>query len=133
MASVGFDNVTVAVDGALVLRDVSLDISDGEFVGVIGPSGSGKTSLIRTIAGFTDVVRVRLLLDGIDVTRTKTADRDVGMVFQEPVGFAGATCVATFPSRLKPDDRKQRRFEIALTPRPGRCILSICWLGVPTS
>ncbi len=68
MASVGFDNVTVAVDGALVLRDVSLDISDGEFVGVIGPSGSGKTSLIRTIAGFTDVVRGRLLLDGIDVT-----------------------------------------------------------------
>ena len=87
MASVEFDSVTIAVDGAIVLRDVSLDIADGEFVGVIGPSGSGKTSLIRTIAGFTDVVRGRVLLDGIDVTRTKTADRDVGMVFQEPVMF----------------------------------------------
>ena len=87
MASVEFDNVTVAVNGAVVLRNVSLDISDGEFVGVIGPSGSGKTSLIRTIAGFTDVVRGRLLLDGIDITRTKTAERGVGMVFQEPVMF----------------------------------------------
>lgn len=87
MASVEFDSVTIAVEGAVVLRDVPLDISDGEFVGVIGPSGSGKTSLIRTIAGFTDIVRAPLLLDGIDVTRTKTADRDVGMVFQGPVMF----------------------------------------------
>ena len=133
MASVGFDNVTVAVDGALVLRDVSLDISDGEFVGVIGPSGSGKTSLIRTIAGFTDVVRGGCCWTESMSLGPRRLIADVGMVFQEPVGFAGATCVATFPSRLKPDDRKQRRFEIALTPRPGRCILSICWLGVPTS
>ena len=87
MARVEFDDVTVTVDGTTVLSDVSLDIGDGEFVGVIGPSGSGKTSLIRTIAGFTDVVRGRLLLDGVDVTRTKTADRDLALVAQEPALF----------------------------------------------
>jgi ABC-type sugar transport system ATPase subunit len=85
MAAVTFDNVTASVGGSVVLQDVSLDIADGEFVGVIGPSGSGKTSLLRTVAGFTDVVRGRLLLDGDDVTATKTAERDVSMVVQSPV------------------------------------------------
>ena len=87
MASVEFDNVTIAIDGTVVLSGVCLDIADGEFVGVIGPSGSGKTSLIRTIAGFTDVVSGRMLIGGVDVAEVKTADRDVGMVFQEPVMF----------------------------------------------
>jgi ABC-type sugar transport system ATPase subunit len=87
MARIDFDDVTVAVDGNVVLHNITLGIDDGEFVGVIGPSGSGKTTLLRTLAGFTDVVEGRVLLDGIDVTQVKTADRDIGMVFQDPVLF----------------------------------------------
>ena len=111
MASVEFDNVTIAVGGTIVLSDVSLAIADGEFVGVIGPSGSGKTSLIRTIAGFTDVVRGRVLLDGIDVTRTKTADRDVGMVFQEPVMFRTRNVRrnVSFPLEIRRQEREEIR------------------------
>jgi multiple sugar transport system ATP-binding protein len=114
MASVEFDNVTIAVRGTIVLRDVSLDIADGEFVGVIGPSGSGKTSLIRTIAGFTDVVRGRVLLDGIDVTRTKTADRDVGMVFQEPVMFRTRNVRrnVSFPLEIRRQEAEEIRHRV---------------------
>lgn len=111
MASVEFDSVTISVDGTVVLRDVSLDIADGEFVGVIGASGSGKTTLIRTIAGLTDVVRGRVLLDGLDVTRTKTADRDVGMVFQEPVMYRNRSVRGnvSFPLELRRQEPEEIR------------------------
>jgi ABC-type sugar transport system ATPase subunit len=111
MASVEFDSVTIAVNGTIVLSDVSLDIADGEFVGVIGASGSGKTTLIRTIAGFTDVVRGRVLLDGLDVAGTKTADRDLGMVFQEPVMFPTRNVRrnVSFPLEIRRQEREEIR------------------------
>ena len=106
MARIDFDDVTVAVDGNIVLHNISLGIDDGEFVGVIGPSGSGKTALLRTLAGFTDVVRGRVLLDGIDVAKVKTADRDIGMVFQDPVLFAKRTVRrnVSFPLEIQRQD-----------------------------
>ncbi len=110
MARVVFDEVTVAVDGDVVLDDVSLDIAHGEVVGVIGPSGSGKTTLIRTIAGFTDIVRGHLFFDDIDVTTMRTADRDVAMVFEEPALFRSRNVRRTvaFPLEI----RKQAPEEI---------------------
>ena len=132
MARVEFDDVTVAVDGTTVLTEISLDIADGEFVGVIGPSGSGKTSLIRTVAGFTDVVRGRVLLDGVDVTAIKTADRDLAMVSQEPVMFPRRNVRrnVSFPleiRRQEPDEIRARvdaetramHLEHLLSRRPG--------------
>jgi ABC-type sugar transport system ATPase subunit len=88
VATIEFDEVTVAVDGSVILRDISLVIPQGDFVAVIGPSGSGKTTLVRTIAGFTDVVSGTLRFDGTDVTKVKTADRGVGMVSQDPALFS---------------------------------------------
>ena len=110
MTAVTFDGVTVAVDGEVILRDVSLDIADGEFIGVIGPSGSGKTTLLRTVAGFTKVVRGRLLFDGSDVTNVKTAERDVGMVVQEPVLFPRKTVQRNMAFSL--ELRRQAALEI---------------------
>lgn len=110
MTAVTFDGVTVAAGGSVILRDVSLDIAAGEFIGVVGPSGSGKTTLLRTIAGFTDAISGRLLFDGVDVTGVKTAARDVGMVVQEPVLFPTRTVQRNmaFPLEL----RRQAALEI---------------------
>jgi putative spermidine/putrescine transport system ATP-binding protein len=67
----------VAVDG------VDLDIEEGEFFSMLGPSGSGKTTCLRMIAGFEQPTAGRILLGGIDVSRTAPYERDVNTVFQD--------------------------------------------------
>ena len=70
------------------LRDVSVEIRDGEFLVVLGPSGSGKTTFIRCIAGLETPTRGRILFGDrpvVDVERgvnVPPAKRNVGMVFQ---------------------------------------------------
>ena len=70
------------------LRNVNLDIEDGEFVGVMGTTGSGKSTLIQLIAGLIAPTKGKILLDGEDIN-AKKYDRDVlhrriGLVFQYP-------------------------------------------------
>ena len=45
------NNVTAGYDNGIVLRDVSITVSDQDFIGVIGPNGGGKTTLIKLILG----------------------------------------------------------------------------------
>jgi iron complex transport system ATP-binding protein len=53
---------------AAVLRGVSVDVADGDAVGILGPNGSGKTTLLRMLAGTLKPHRGRVLIDGTDVT-----------------------------------------------------------------
>ena len=73
--------------GEPVLREIDLEVADGEFVTLLGPSGCGKSTLLRSIAGFLVPDSGRILLDGQDVTRTPPHKRDVNMVFQRPTLF----------------------------------------------
>ncbi|HXG57225.1 MAG TPA: ABC transporter ATP-binding protein [Vicinamibacterales bacterium] len=58
-------DVTFGYDDAVVVRDVSLDVADDGFVGIIGPNGSGKTTLLRLLAGTRTPVQGRVTLDGV--------------------------------------------------------------------
>jgi spermidine/putrescine ABC transporter ATP-binding subunit len=73
------------------LDNVSLSFVDGEFFGLLGPSGSGKTTLLRSIAGFIDLDRGRVLLDGEDIGPIPVHKRDIGMVFQNYALFPHMT------------------------------------------
>jgi putative spermidine/putrescine transport system ATP-binding protein len=65
------------------VRELDLDIADGEFFAMLGPSGSGKTTVLRMIAGFEAPDTGRVLLAGQDVTGRPPFQRDVNTVFQD--------------------------------------------------
>ena len=64
------------------VKDMNLDIGDGEFVSLLGPSGCGKTTLLRIIAGFETPDRGEVLLDGKNIVSMPPNKRPMNMVFQ---------------------------------------------------
>jgi multiple sugar transport system ATP-binding protein len=68
--------------GVQAVRDVSLEIENGEFMVLVGPSGCGKTTILRMIAGLDDVTWGEITIGDRLVTDDKPKDRDIAMVFQ---------------------------------------------------
>ncbi len=73
---------------APALEDISLEINDGEFVGLIGETGSGKSTLVQHFNGLLKPTSGKIYVDGIDIsskgTNMKDIRRRVGLVFQYP-------------------------------------------------
>ena len=82
MAAITLSGVEVRYGATVALRDVSLDIADGEFFAVLGPPGAGKTTLLRTIVGLETPVAGDVLIDGERVNDVWPGDRDISIVFQ---------------------------------------------------
>ena len=75
-------NVVKTFDKQVVLKGISLDIEENEFVTLLGPSGCGKTTLLRIIAGFLDPDEGHVIMDGEDIAKIPAYQRDVNTVFQ---------------------------------------------------
>jgi iron(III) transport system ATP-binding protein len=73
------------------LRDISLEISDGEFVCFLGPSGCGKTTLLRCIAGLENQTSGKVLQQRKDISKLPPSSRDFGIVFQSYALFPNLT------------------------------------------
>ncbi|MFF3349723.1 ABC transporter ATP-binding protein [Streptomyces sp. NPDC002779] len=82
------DDVSVVVDGAPLVDQVSLTVSAGEMVGLVGPNGAGKSTLLRTVYRALRPTSGRVLLDGTDVWRMpgKQLARQLAAVLQEHAG-----------------------------------------------
>ena len=88
-------SVKIALDSKVILDDVNLKIDTGEIVSLMGSSASGKTSLIRSIAGFHNILSGVIQIDGqiVDdsIRRSDVAMRNVGVIFQDLALFPHLT------------------------------------------
>jgi multiple sugar transport system ATP-binding protein len=82
MATLSLKNISKSFGSTEVLKNVSLDINDKEFVVFVGPSGCGKSTLLRIIAGLEGATTGQVFIGGEDVSRAVPVDRGISMVFQ---------------------------------------------------
>ncbi|MER3410434.1 MAG: ABC transporter ATP-binding protein [Thermoleophilia bacterium] len=83
MAEITFQNVSkVFPGGVCAVRDLTLEIRDGELIVLVGPSGCGKTTVLRMVAGLEEVTKGTLSIGGRVVNDLSPKERDVAMVFQ---------------------------------------------------
>jgi ABC-type sugar transport system ATPase subunit len=82
MASVTYDNVTKQFDGTVAVKDLMIEVEDGEFLVLVGPSGCGKSTALRMLAGLEEVSNGRILIGDRVVNNLAPGARDVAMVFQ---------------------------------------------------
>src|SRR4051794_27902130 len=104
-------------DGFHAVKNVSLDIGDGEFMILVGPSSCGKSTLLRMIVGLEDISSGDLLIAGERVNTKAPRDRNLAMVFQNYALYPHLSVFENiaFPLRLKsvPDNEVRRRVEEA--------------------
>jgi spermidine/putrescine transport system ATP-binding protein len=81
--AIALEGVTKRFGGHDAVREVSVEIGDGEFFSLLGPSGCGKTTTLRMIAGFETPDEGRIVLQGEDVTYVNANKRPLNMVFQQ--------------------------------------------------
>ena len=91
------------------LRNINLDIKDGDFIVFVGPSGCGKSTLLRMIAGLEDITDGDLLIDGKRVNDVPPSERNIGMVFQSYALYPHMTVFdnMAFGLKLKHMDKKE--------------------------
>jgi ABC-type sugar transport system ATPase subunit len=82
MAPITFEHVTKRFDETTAVKDLSIEVGDGEFLVLVGPSGCGKTTALRMLAGLEDITSGRILIGDRVVNHVAPGSRDVAMVFQ---------------------------------------------------
>ena len=95
-------------NGVKGLKDVNLQIEQGEFVAIIGLSGAGKSTLIRTINRMIDITEGQLIVDGVDVMTLKGKSmrrfrRKIGMIFQSFNLVTRSTAIKNVLTSMVPD------------------------------
>jgi putative spermidine/putrescine transport system ATP-binding protein len=116
---VKFEKVDKSYDGEiLVVKDLNLDIPQGEFLTMLGPSGSGKTTCLMMLAGFETPTNGEIYLDGEPISNIPPNKRGIGMVFQNYALFPHMTVQENlkFPLEVRkiPTDEIEKKVANAL-------------------
>lgn len=112
-------DISVSFDGEKVLENLSLSISDGEFVTFLGPSGCGKTTTLRIIAGFIEPETGDVFFDSKRINDIPPHKREVNTIFQKYALFPHLNVFDNIAYGLKirkvPKDEIERRVNEMLT------------------
>ena len=101
-AYVQFKNVQKSYDGeTMVVKNLNLDIQEGEFLTMLGPSGSGKTTCLLMLAGFETSTHGEIILNGKPINNVPPHKRNIGMVFQNYALFPHMTVKENLAFPLK--------------------------------
>ncbi|MGI6123569.1 MAG: ABC transporter ATP-binding protein [Acetivibrionales bacterium] len=99
--NITINNVTKKYDKLTIIKDLSLEIKDGEFFTLLGPSGCGKTTLLRMIAGFNTIEGGDISFDAEIINDIPAHKRNIGMVFQNYAIFPHLTVKQNIEYGLK--------------------------------
>ena len=94
-------NIKKSFDGKEVLKDISIEVGDGEIVSILGPSGCGKTTLLNIILGLTNPDSGEINFNGEDITRVPMEKRGFNIVFQDYALFPNLNAYQNITYGLK--------------------------------
>src|SRR5471030_797634 len=101
MAKLELRNVRKSFGTLEIIKGVSIDIADGEFVVIVGPSGCGKSTLLRMIAGLEAITSCEIVIGERVVNALEPKDRDIAMVFQNYALYPHMSVYANMAYGLK--------------------------------
>ncbi|KQT41928.1 sugar ABC transporter ATP-binding protein [Devosia sp. Leaf420] len=115
MAELELSGVSKTYGAFNALKDVSLEIGDGEFAVFVGPSGCGKSTLLRLIAGLDPVSEGQIAIGGKDVTSRQAGQRPIAMVFQNYALYPHMSVYdnIAFPLQMERRPKDEIRAEVA--------------------
>ncbi|WP_447763161.1 ABC transporter ATP-binding protein [Sphingopyxis panaciterrae] len=123
MAALSIEGARKSFGEIEVLKDVSIDVADGEFAVIVGPSGCGKSTLLRSVAGLEELTGGRIRIGDRDVTDLAPSDRGIAMVFQSYALYPHLTVYENMAFGLR--IAKMDKAEIAREVRRAAEILNI--------
>src|SRR5256885_7665666 len=115
MAEIEFVHVSKSYGETAAVRDLNLEVAEGEFVVLAGPSGCGKTTALRMVAGLEEITEGEIRIGDRVVNELAPRDRDIAMVFQNYALYPHKTVYENLAFGLRmrkvPKDEQRRRVE----------------------
>ncbi len=109
---VRFVDIQKSYDGeSLVVKNLNLDVAQGEFLTMLGPSGSGKTTCLMMLAGFEPATHGEIFLKDNPINKVPPHKRGIGMVFQNYALFPHMTVAENlaFPLQVRNMDKSEQK------------------------
>ena len=115
------EHLQKSFDGVPVLKDISLQVEDGEIVSILGPSGCGKTTLLNMILGIVDADQGVIRYNGEDLTRTLVMKPRI-LLLDEPLSALDGVIKESIKDRIKTIAREYHLTTIIVTHDPEEAL-----------